>query len=307
MGIITQPANPRDANQLTRAYMDSILVEPRYLDSAVPDTSMELFGKRFSSPIMIAAFSHLSGTHPGGMPEMARGARLAGICNWAGMGDEQELSDILKTGAETIKIVKPYADREKVLCMLRFAKENGALAVGMDIDHSFDHRGNPDNVLGMEMRSVSREELCEFAAVSDLPFIVKGVLSEADAEKCAYAGVSGILLSHHHGIMPYAVPPLMALPRIRAAIGGSMDIFVDCGIESGCDAFKALAFGAKAVCVGRSILPALKEKGAEGIKEYIGNMNDELRGMMARTASRDLKHIPNDLLWDALTGRKIEL
>ncbi|MDD2647873.1 MAG: alpha-hydroxy acid oxidase [Eubacteriales bacterium] len=307
MGIIKQPENPRDANQLTRAYMDSILVEPRYLGSCTPDISMELFGKRFSSPIMIAAFSHLSGTHTGGMPEMARGAKLAGICNWAGMGDEKELSDILATGAETIKIVKPYANREAVFDMLEFAKRSGALAVGMDIDHSFDVRGKPDVVLGLEMKPVSEEELADFVRATDLPFIVKGVLSEADAEKCARAGVRGILLSHHHGIMPYAIPPLMALPKIRAAIGNQMEIYVDCGIETGCDAFKALAMGAKAVCVGRSILPSLKENGAQGVKEYVDNMADELRGMMARTASRDLAHIAGDLLWDASTGKKIVL
>lgn len=297
--------NMRDANQLTRAYLDSLLVEPRYLDSCVPDLSMELYGRHFASPVMICAFSHLHGHHPDGMVEMARGAKQADICNWAGMGDEAELSGIIGTGAQTIKIVKPYADRDKVMNMLRFAEQSGAMAVGMDIDHSFDHRGNPDNVLGMIMKPVSTEELRSFVQATKLPFIVKGVLSVHDAVKCAEAGVSGILLSHHHGIMPYAVPPLMALPRIKAAIGSSMNIFVDCGIDTGADVFKCLALGAKAVCVGRCVLPIFHEKGADGVAEYVKGMNDELRAMMARTASPSLSRISADVLWDSATGKQL--
>lgn len=289
----------RDSTKLTRAYFDQLLVEPRYLDSCVPDLGMTLYGRHFDSPVMIAAFSHLSGHHPGGMAEMARGAKLAGICNWAGMGDEAELTSILETGAPTIKIVKPYADRKMVYDRLRFAEQAGALAVGMDIDHSFDWRGYPDHVVGMDMQPVSREELRDFVQATKLPFIVKGVLSVQDAVKCAEAGVSGILISHHHGIMPSAVPTLMALPRIKAAIGSSMDIFVDCAIESGEDAFKCIALGAKGVCVGRAVLPAFHEEGAEGVKRYVDGMNDQLRAMMARTASPTLDRIPQDVIWNA--------
>lgn len=298
---LSKITNFRDSNQITRAYFDSILVEARYLDSCMPDLSMTLFEKTFASPIMIAAFSHLSGTHPGGMVEMAKGAKLAGILNWAGMGDEDEFTRIRETGAETIKIVKPYQDREKVFRYLKHAEKEGALAVGMDIDHSFDHRGYNDVCLGMEMKPVTREELASFVKATDLPFVVKGVLSVQDAVKCKEAGVSGILLSHHHGIQSYAVPPLAMLPRIKKAIGNSMEIFVDCSIDTGADAFKCLALGAKAVCVGRAILPSLHDEGAEGVKKYVDRMTDDLRALMARTASRTLSEIPTDVLYDAST------
>ena len=295
--------DPRDSNQLTRAYLNSLLVETRYLDSCVPSLEMELFGRRFSSPIMRAAFSHLGGTHPGGMAEMARGARLAGICNWAGMGDPAELEDILATGAPTIKIVKPYADRGLVFERLRHAERAGALAVGVDIDHSFDRRGMPDHVLGMDMKPVSLQELRAFVRATGLPFIVKGVLSVQDAVKCAEAGVQGIVVSHHHGIMPGAVPPLMALPRIRDAVGGTLQLFVDCSIDSGEDAFKCLALGARAVCVGRACLPAFRDGGAEGVRQYVDGMNDQLRAMMARTGSQSPDSIPRDVLWSAADGQ----
>ena len=66
--------NAHDSTEITRAYFDQILVESRYLDSRTPDLSMELYGEKFSSPVMIAAFSHLYKNHPGGMVEMAKGA-----------------------------------------------------------------------------------------------------------------------------------------------------------------------------------------------------------------------------------------
>ena len=280
-----------DSNQITRAYFDSLLVELRQLDAGIPDTSMTLFGERFDTPIMMAALSHLNSCHEDGMAEMARGAREAGSVNWAGMGDNEELGRILATGARTVKIVKPYADEEKILSRIRFAEENGCLAVGMDIDHSFGGDGRYDVVLGEEMNAKSTNDLARYIASTRLPFVVKGVLSVRDAVKCADAGAKAIVVSHHHGIMRYAVPPLFMLPRIRNAVGNTLKIFVDCGVESGFDAFKALALGADAVCAGRVVMEPLKQNGAQGVADAVSRMTAELRQMMARTGAKTLSEI----------------
>ena len=52
-----------------------------------------------------------------------------------------------------------------------------------------------------------------------------------DAEKCLEAGVKGIVVSHHHGIIDYAVPPLMILPEIVRVVQKQIPVFVDCGVE----------------------------------------------------------------------------
>ncbi len=293
-----QIIKPADANQWTRAYFDSILIEARYIDSTVPDTSVEIFGSRFDTPIMTAAFSHLEGIHAGGMIEMSRGAALCNALNFAGMGEDEELEGILATGAKTVKIVKPYADREMVTNKLVHAYKSGAIAVGMDIDHSFDRKGRHDNVRGMEMAPVSSDELKKFVAATPLPFVVKGVLSVSDAIKCRDCGVKAIIVSHHHGIMPYAVPPLVVLPKIVEAVGKDTDIFVDCSVDRGADAFKAIALGAKAVCVGRAVFDDFKIGGAEGVSGYINGMTDELRAIMAKTSCKTLSEIKADLLWN---------
>ena len=288
--------NPADANGWTRAYLDSILVEMRLLDSCVPDTSCTIFGRKFATPVMTAAFSHLDRMHEGGMITMAQGAAEAHALNWAGMGSAEELEGILGACPETIKIIKPYMDRDLVREKLQHAYKAGAIAVGMDIDHSFNRKGQHDVVLGMEMAPVSLDELKSFVAETPLPIVVTGVLSVQDALKCREAGVSGILVSHHHGMIPYGVPPLMILPEIAKAVGADMDVFVDCHIDTGADTFKALALGAKAVCVGRAVLDDFGKNGAEGVRAYINAMTDGLREMMAKTGAADLASIDPGVL-----------
>jgi isopentenyl diphosphate isomerase/L-lactate dehydrogenase-like FMN-dependent dehydrogenase len=279
-----------NSDKITRDYFDSLLVEPRYLDAVIPSTQMTLFGETFRTPVMTAALSHLHNTAPDGMVVYARGAALSGAVHWVGMGSERELEEIVATGARTIKIVKPHADNHEVLRKIEHAVKAGCIAVGMDIDHAFNSSGGYDDVFGLPMKAKTTEELAEFVQASAVPFIVKGVLSTRDAEKCLKAGCAGIVISHHHGIIQYAVPPLMMLQDIISATGGSIPVFVDCGIESGMDVYKCLALGAKAVSVGRHLMPLLKD-GAEAVARRMDEITAELAGVMARTGVRSLEEM----------------
>lgn len=286
-----------DSNQITRDYFDSLMIEMRHIDSEIPDTKIRLFGQEFSMPIATAALSHLNGTAPNGMAKMAEGAKLADALCFSGMGEAEEIRDMCATGAKVIKIVKPHAENEKVFAKIREAEEAGVFGVGMDIDHAFSWNGEYDNVVGLPMKPKSLEEMRSFVESTKLPFIVKGVLSVQDAIKCLEIGASGIIVSHHHGIMKSAVPPLLVLPKIKEVIGDRMPIFVDCCIESGMDAFKALALGADAVCVGRAIMDPLKEKGAEGVCEKLTAINQELKAVMERTAFTKLSRIDDSVIY----------
>lgn len=280
-----QPTSNSD--KITRDYFDSLLIETRYLDAAIPTTAMTLFGETFRTPVMTAALSHLNNTTHDGMTVYARAAALSGAVHWVGMGSESELEDIVATDARTIKIIKPHADNRVVVSKIEHAVKVGCMAVGMDIDHAFNAEGGYDSVFGLPMKAKSTEELTEFVQAAGVPFIVKGVLSPHDAEKCLKAGCAGMVVSHHHGMVEYAVPPLLVLPDILSATGGGVPVFVDCGIASGMDAYKCLALGAKAVSVGRHLMPLLKE-GAEAVARRIDAMTAELAGVMARTGVGNL-------------------
>ena len=285
--------DPADTNRITREYFDSLLIEMRHLDNVLPSTKVRLFGETFETPIAMAAFSHMKT-----LEAIARAAKATGALNFVGMGDEAQLEQLMATGAKTVKIIKPYRDDDRIFARIAHARALGALAVGMDIDHSFNGRGEYDLVVGEEMRPKTTAQLRAFVeAAGDTPFVVKGVLSVCDALKCAEAGVKGIVVSHHHGIIPYGLPPLMALPKIRQAVGDQMAIFLDCGIASGSDAFKALALGANAVCVGRALFGPLEDGGEDGAAACIREMTAQLAGIMARTGSPDPARIDPDLIW----------
>ncbi len=276
-----------NSDKITRDYFDSLLIETRYIDAVLPTTEMMLFGETFRTPIMTAALSHLHNSAQNGMRIYAQAAALSGAVHWVGMGSDEELEEIVATGARTIKIIKPHADNREVLRKIEHAVKTGCIAVGMDIDHAFNSEGGYDNVFGLPMKAKSTEELAEFVQTAGVPFIAKGVLSPHDAEKCLKAGCAGIVVSHHHGMIQYAVPPLMVLQDVISVTGDNIPVFVDCGIESGMDAYKCLALGAKAVSVGRHLIPLLKN-GADAVAQRINDMTAELAGVMARTGVRAL-------------------
>ncbi len=279
-----------NSDSITRDFLDSLLLETRYLDSTIPSTSFQLFGKTFDTPIMTAALSHLGNTAENGMVVYAQAAKRSNALHWVGMGDDAELEAIVATGAATVKVIKPHEDNREVFRKIEHAVKTGCFAVGMDIDHSFNAGGGYDNVLGLPMKAKSTAELTEFVQAANVPFIVKGVQSTSDAEKCLKAGCKGIVISHHHNMMAYSVPPLFILPDILSAVSGEIPVFVDCGFQSGMDCYKALALGAAGVSVGRHLMPLLKD-GPEAVSNRINEMTAELAGVMARTGVADLNHM----------------
>lgn len=278
--------NPGNSKKFTRQYFDQIWLEQRLMDAQIPDTSMELFGETFASPIMTAALSHLKLYNPDvedPMVSMALAAKQSGIVHWIGMCENDEYDAIAATGARIIRIIKPYADEAKIYDQIRHAEQMGALAVGIDIDHTFTVDGDIDAVHGEKLAPKSSEMIQKYIESTKLPFVIKGVLSAHDAIACAKIGVKGIMVSHHGGRMPFAVPPLVILPEIVAAVGDQMEVFVDCGIASGADIYKVLATGAKAVGVGTHLIPYLRKGGSAGVSARIHDMTMELKGFMANT------------------------
>lgn len=288
-----------DANIITEQYMDSILIEERLIDSVVADTSIEFLGSQFASPIMTPAFSHLgnyNGREHTGLEEYSIAARECNILNFCGMMENDQFKKIADTGAKTVRIVKPYADNGKVNDQMQYAESIGAFGIGMDIDHIFGHDGL-DVVVGEKMAEQTMDMLRSYVELTKLPFVVKGVLSVLDAVKCAEIGAKAIIISHHHGRLPYAVPPMMILPEIKEALKDTdVKIIVDCGIATGADVFKALALGADAAAVGRSMLPSLEKNGSEGVSEFIRYTTNELRYIMSFTGFSKVDEINDSVL-----------
>ena len=288
-----------DANEITARYIDSILFEERLIDSEKADLTTTLFGETFSSPVLMPAFSHLGkygDRELTGLEEYSIAAKEKNILNFVGMMENEMFGNIIRANEKTVRIVKPYADNAKVIDQLQFAYEVGAFAVGMDIDHIFGMDGY-DVVVGEEMAAQTMDMLHTYVTSVEIPFIVKGVLSVSDAIKCEAIGAKGIIVSHHHGRLPYAVPPMMVLPEIKEALRGKgITIMVDCGLSTGSDIYKALALGADAAAVGRTMLPHLEKGGVEGVKKYLDEVDDELRFVMSSTGFKKTSFIDDSAL-----------
>ena len=277
-----------DSVALNRRYLDHLLVESRVVGARHPTTRMTLFGCDFATPITTGALSHLKP----GMAAFAEGARQAGAACFIGMGYCAELEAALATGAKVVKIIKPYADTNEILRRLESAEKNGAIAVGMDVEHAMNVRDDRDSVVaGIRMKTPTLDELKNYIGATSLPFVIKGALSVRDALTCRDLGCAGVILSHHNGLMRWATPPAMLLPDIRRAVGPDFKLIADGGVQDGFDAFKLLALGADAVSVGRPLMGPLEEGGPAAMAQTLRDMTDELKAMMMRTGSPDLQHI----------------
>ena len=287
-----------DPVRIARMYMDSLLVESRVVGAVRPDTTFRFLGETFSTPVMTAALSHLD------LESMAAGAKQAGACVSIGMGGNEEMGKVLATGAKVMKIIKPYADEKEILSRLEYAEENGALAVGMDVEHAVNTDDAEDSVvMDLQMKQPTLAELEKYIRHTKLPFFIKGALSVQDALRCRDLGAAGLILSHHNGLTRFAVPPVMVLPEIRKAVGKDLLLIADGGIESGVDAFKALARGADAVTMGKALMGPLKENGADGVAETLRKATAQLQAMMIRTGTKNLKHMDPSVIWEPIGYR----
>lgn len=108
--------------------------------------------------------------------------------------------------------------------------------------------------------------------VGDLPIVLKGVQSAADAKLAMEAGVDGIVLSNHGGrsvdTSPPAVITLLEMHRSCPEVFDELDVLVDGGIRRGIDIVKCLCLGAKSVGIGRHFLYSLNY-GQEGVEHLI--------------------------------------
>jgi L-lactate dehydrogenase (cytochrome) len=114
----------------------------------------------------------------------------------------------------------------------------------------------------------------------DGPIVVKGIQTIEDARSIADAGVDAIVVSNHGGRQLDRAPtPLERLPGIVDAVGERVEVYVDGGVLSGSDVAAAIAFGARAVLVGRAYLYGLMAGGERGVQRA----GELLRAELVRT------------------------
>ncbi len=130
--------------------------------------------------------------------------------------------------------------------------------------------------------TLSWSDLEEIRSWSDLPLVLKGILTAEDARIGVDHGVDAIIVSNHGGRQLDRVPATAdVLEEVVAAVGGRTEVWVDGGIRRGLDIAAALALGARGVLVGRPILYALATDGAAGVERALAILREELEIALA--------------------------
>jgi len=296
------------SHRINRAYLDALTFEMRVLGAVEADLRSTLFGVELASPIVGAPLSFgrvlgLLADHgpqygTGYLEPIAQGLAEAGSLMGLGVTTSEQVQSVISVGAPTYVIVKPYREVDRILYKIEDAERRGAVAVGIDVDVYYGVRTRYEPVGEPYVAPLSPAELRRVRESTQLPFVVKGILSVRDALMARDAGASAVVVCHHGGeIIDYAVPPLKVLPAIAQALEGSgITLFAGSGLRTATDVLKALALGAHGVMLGTPLMVGLAAGGAAGVRDMLLALNDELRRNLSITGCRTPREARPELL-----------
>ncbi|MGV3660217.1 MAG: alpha-hydroxy acid oxidase [Prosthecobacter sp.] len=299
------------------------------------DMSVELFGTRWESPIMLAPVGSQRAFHPEAELATARAA--------AAQKHNFMVSTHSSTGVEAVNealgrpawfqlyptddwnVTRAVVNRaEKAGCpvmVLTVDSQNGALR-----DTLFKIRrsapvkctdchvggfvysavaGRRPMFEGLDMARVTTQlpldmtwdVLPRLKELSSMKLVIKGIVTREDAELAIQHGADGLIVSNHGGRSEDSNrASIDCLPEVIAAVQGRVPVLVDGGFRRGTDFFKALAMGARAVCIGRPYLWGLAAFGQAGVETVLSLLRRELQIDMRQAGAASVAEITKDFL-----------
>jgi 4-hydroxymandelate oxidase len=122
--------------------------------------------------------------------------------------------------------------------------------------------------------------------------LIKGILAYEDARLAVEAGLDGIVVSNHGGrAEDNGRSTIDALPEILEVVAGRVPVLVDSGFRRGTDIVKALALGARAVCIGRPHLWGLGAFGQAGVEQVLAILRRETFAAMQQLGAPSVKDL----------------
>ncbi|KAI9837623.1 MAG: Cytochrome b5 domain-containing protein 1 [Thelocarpon superellum] len=305
----------RDAN---KTFYDRIWLRPRILRHVgTASTRASILGCDSSAPFFIAPASMAKLAHADGETALARGAAAKGIIQTISTFSTIPVGDLIPAAP----LHYPFffqlyvnSDRVKTETLLRRVSALGVRAIFVTVDAPLAGKREADERVSMGEESgiheptsgtkmvndskggglarlmssqvdptLTWDDLAWIRHCTDLPLVLKGIQTAADARLAMEAGVAAIVLSNHGGrSLDTSSPAILVLLELRKCcpeIFDKLEVYVDGGIRRGTDILKALCLGAKGVGVGRPFLYALKY-GQQGVEHLIEILRDELQTSM---------------------------
>jgi 4-hydroxymandelate oxidase len=284
-----------------------IRLRPRVLvDVGRVDASSTLLGEPVPIPVAVAPMAVHGLAHPDGEVGTARGAAEAGvpfILSTMSSCSIEELAAAVPDGVRWFQLysqLEPSRTRE----LVERATAAGYRAIILTVDlprlgyRERDRRsgfalprlGNfveegpthrPMTTVDIDggplaLSTLTWDDLAQIRSWSDLPLVLKGILTAEDAHLAVEHGADAIVVSNHGARQLDRVGATAErLPEVLDAVGGRTEVWVDGGIRRGLDVATAVALGARGVLAGRPMLWALAVGGAAGVARALAILREE--------------------------------
>jgi isopentenyl diphosphate isomerase/L-lactate dehydrogenase-like FMN-dependent dehydrogenase len=279
-------------------------LRPRALvDVAGCTTATTVLGHELSMPLIVAPVAFQRVAHPDGEVAMARAARAAGTAMCLSTLATSAPAEVAATGVTRFFQLYVFKDPGVTRDLVAQARAHGFTALVLTVDTPVLGRRErdlrtgftipadvvvaafgpaegvtPHSAFAQMSDSVTWRDVEAFSAATELPVLVKGLLTAEDARLACEHGAAGIVVSNHGGRQLDGVSATIdALPEVVDAVAGRIEVLVDGGIRRGADVVKALALGARAVLAGRAPLWGLAVDGEQGALRVLELLRDEIQ------------------------------
>lgn len=276
--------------------------QPLFSGVSRPKTDVRFIDIDLAFPVITAPFAYERTFHPDGHLAVGRAAQQAGIAQIVPIEASYSLQDVAAaSSAALIFQILTVGEPRLVIEISERAKAAGYryLCASFTPIRAWRERMFRAGWRSPEDRATSgvadpvellmRQELADFsqprwswstakAVFADcaLPWICKGVQSEADAHAALEAQACALYVSNFGGRNLDRVPPTLdVLPSIRRSVGPDVPILLDSGVRRGSDIATALALGATAVAAGRLIARGLAAAGEAGVGRTLELLREE--------------------------------
>ncbi|MEO8053433.1 MAG: alpha-hydroxy-acid oxidizing protein [Acidobacteriota bacterium] len=280
-----------------RSFFERITLRPRMMISTLEmDMSVDIFGQKMFAPIIVGPIAHQQQFHPEGELATARGAAAAKAVTVVSSHSSFPIEKIAAEAKSGLWYQAfPDADANALKTGIQQAVKAGSKAVIITVGAEYRNAkraSGPAELAKMAPAALNWKVIDQLRQGLTVPFLLKGIMTPEEADAAVKAGVQGIVVSDYGGLLVKGMAtPIEVLPSIVDAVGGRVPVLVDGSFRRGSDVFKALAFGATAVMLGRPAMWGLAAYGADGVQGVVEMLQTDLGRDLGQCGTPTIKSI----------------
>lgn len=156
--------------------------------------------------------------------------------------------------------------------------------LGEFMDHTFTGRLSEDKIASIRDQWKGK-------------LVVKGIVSEEDAQKAIKLGVDGIIVSNHGGRqLDAGQSSIVPMTNLAKKYKDQIKIMVDSGLRVGPDVARAMASGAEFTFLGRSFMYGVGALGEQGGNHTISLIKKEFQQVMEQICCEKTENLKEHLI-----------